>query len=152
MNWRFRESEWTPGVGDGQGGLACCDWWGRKESDTTERLNWTELKHIFISITLKWGLNFRLAGVEPFISGYVYSWKSRLMAGILGLWFGILGKDGGEASKLSVPIPLLWWLQEMLALSYCPIMRSLLFSHMLTFCLLNSFQVILFYLDNIVQI
>ena len=29
----------TPGVGDGQGGLAC---WGRKESDTTERLNWTE--------------------------------------------------------------------------------------------------------------
>ena len=37
------ESEWTPGVGDGQGGLACCDSWGRKESDTTERLNWTEL-------------------------------------------------------------------------------------------------------------
>ena len=38
-----RESEWTLGVGDGQGGLACCDSWGRKESDTTERLNWTEL-------------------------------------------------------------------------------------------------------------
>ena len=37
------ESEWTPGVGEGQGGLACCDSWGRKESDTTERLNWTEL-------------------------------------------------------------------------------------------------------------
>ena len=35
-----RESEWTPGVGDGQGGLVCCDSWGRKESDTTERLNW----------------------------------------------------------------------------------------------------------------
>ena len=35
------ESEWTPGVGDGQGGLACCDSWGRKESDTTE--DWTEL-------------------------------------------------------------------------------------------------------------
>ena len=35
--------EWTPGVGDGQGGLACCDSWGRKESDTTEQLNWTEL-------------------------------------------------------------------------------------------------------------
>ena len=33
-----RESEWTPGVGDGQGGLACCDSWGRKESDTTEQL------------------------------------------------------------------------------------------------------------------
>ena len=38
------ESEWTPGVCDGQGGLACCDSWGHKESDTTERLNWTELK------------------------------------------------------------------------------------------------------------
>ena len=37
-----REFEWTPEVGDGQGGLACCDSWGRKESDTTERLNWTE--------------------------------------------------------------------------------------------------------------
>ena len=37
-----RESEWTPGVGDGQGGLACSDSWGRKESDTTEQLNWTE--------------------------------------------------------------------------------------------------------------
>ena len=38
-----QESEWTPGVGDGQGGLACCDSGGRKESDMTERLNWTEL-------------------------------------------------------------------------------------------------------------
>ena len=34
------EFEWTPGVGDGQGGLACCDSWGRRESDTTKRLNW----------------------------------------------------------------------------------------------------------------
>ena len=34
---------WTLGVGDGQGGLACCDSWGSKELDTTERLNWTEL-------------------------------------------------------------------------------------------------------------
>ena len=38
-----RESEWTPGVGDGQVGLVCCDSWGRKESDMTEQLNWTEL-------------------------------------------------------------------------------------------------------------
>ena len=38
-----RESEWTPGVGDGQGGLACCDSWGHKELDITEWLNWTEL-------------------------------------------------------------------------------------------------------------
>ena len=35
------ECEWTLGVGDGQGGLECCRSWGCKESDTTERLNWT---------------------------------------------------------------------------------------------------------------
>ena len=33
---------WTPGVGDGQGGLACCGSWGLKELDTTEWQNWTE--------------------------------------------------------------------------------------------------------------
>ena len=33
----------TPGVGDGQGGLVCCSSWGHKESDTTERRNWTKL-------------------------------------------------------------------------------------------------------------
>ena len=37
------EFEQAPRVGDGQGGLACCSPWGCKESDTTERLNWTEL-------------------------------------------------------------------------------------------------------------
>ena len=36
------EYEWTPGVGDGQGGLVCCDSWGCKESDMTEWLNWTQ--------------------------------------------------------------------------------------------------------------
>ena len=45
--WHHRldggESEWTPGVDDGQGGLACCDSWGHKESDTTERLIWSDL-------------------------------------------------------------------------------------------------------------
>ena len=37
------ELEQAPGVGDGQGGLACCSPWGRKELDTIEWLNWTEL-------------------------------------------------------------------------------------------------------------
>ena len=35
--------EWTPGIGDGEGGLVCSDSWGRKESDMTEQLNWTKL-------------------------------------------------------------------------------------------------------------
>ena len=46
LGWHHRLSGhgfgWTPGAGDGQGGLACCDSCSRKESDTTERLNWTE--------------------------------------------------------------------------------------------------------------
>ena len=46
-----RESEWTPEVGDGQGGLACCNPWGHEESDTTEWLNWTE------QVLLKWVLS-----------------------------------------------------------------------------------------------
>ena len=41
--WHHRldghEFELTPEVGDGQGGLACCNSWGRKESDITEQLN-----------------------------------------------------------------------------------------------------------------
>ena len=38
-----RESQCTPGGGDGQGGPACRDSWGRKESDTTEQLIWSDL-------------------------------------------------------------------------------------------------------------
>ena len=43
---------WTLGVGDGQGGLVCCGSWGRKESDTTERLNGTELDFTLVSLYL----------------------------------------------------------------------------------------------------
>ena len=46
VGWHHRlsghEFEQAPGVGDGQGGLACCGPWGRRESDTTERLNYTD--------------------------------------------------------------------------------------------------------------
>ena len=51
--WHHRldgcECDWTPRAGDGQGGLACCDSWGRKESDTTEQLNWTVLLILWFS-------------------------------------------------------------------------------------------------------
>ena len=47
VGWYHRldghELEQAPGVGDGQGDLACCSSWGLKESDTTERLKWTEM-------------------------------------------------------------------------------------------------------------
>ena len=52
--WHHRldahEFGWTPGVGDGQGSLACCNSWGHKESDTTERLNWTELLYNIVVV------------------------------------------------------------------------------------------------------
>jgi len=53
-----RESEWTPGVGDGQGGLACCNSWGRKELDMTEWLNWTIYFYLF-SFFLHYSLNLK---------------------------------------------------------------------------------------------
>ena len=54
---------WTPGVGDGQGGLACCNSWGRKESDTTEWLNWiwhyTYISHLAYPFIFWWmGLSY----------------------------------------------------------------------------------------------
>ena len=48
-----REFEWTLRVGDGQGGLACWDSWSRKESDTTEPLNWTDV----LSDEKKWQMD-----------------------------------------------------------------------------------------------
>ena len=55
--WHHRldghESEWTPGDGYGQGDLACCNSWGHKELDTTERLNWTELNWMKIKCNYK---------------------------------------------------------------------------------------------------
>ena len=48
------EFERSLGVGDVQGGLACCDSWGRKESDTTERLNWTDAWYfIYVCIYIR---------------------------------------------------------------------------------------------------
>ena len=50
------EFGWTPDVGDGQGGLVCCDSWGCKESDMTERLSWTEWL-FFINLAKTWQKN-----------------------------------------------------------------------------------------------
>ena len=51
--WMASPNRWAwvwvnSGSCDGQGGLACCDSWGHKKSDVTERLNWTELNWIYI--------------------------------------------------------------------------------------------------------
>ena len=71
--WHHRlnghEFEWTPGAGDGQGGLACCISWGCNELDMTERLNWTEL----------------MATVCLFL----FFWPFQVKRGILVPWPGI---------------------------------------------------------------
>ena len=50
------EFGWTPGVGDGQGGLTCCNSWGHKELDTTERLNWTDAWGCQGELSRYWGI------------------------------------------------------------------------------------------------
>ena len=54
------EFGWTPGVGDGQEGLACCISWGRKYSDTTEWLNWNELNTTKANLCSSMILNYEL--------------------------------------------------------------------------------------------
>ena len=66
------ESEWTPGAGDGQGGLVCCNSWGRKELNTTEWMNWTELIYPMII---------------QYLTYYVYSmtWETFICTMLFGL-------------------------------------------------------------------
>ena len=72
VGWHHRldghEFEWTQGVGVGHVGLACCDSWGHRESDVTERLNWTDwtereplylAHHPKEAALLTWGINQR---------------------------------------------------------------------------------------------
>ena len=66
-----REFEWTPGVGDGQGGLACCDSWGRKESDTTEQLNWTEQVQLSVC-SLVFSMKFPMDETTVILNKYLY--------------------------------------------------------------------------------
>ena len=115
------ESEWTLGVGDGQGVLACCDSWGRKESDMTERLNWTELKSLYI---LKiWGelwivlelpqkqpatlnIYLHLLFISPF---YLFRWlrckESAFNVGVAGDSVSVPGLVGSPRGGNGSPFP-----------------------------------------------
>ena len=66
------ESGWTPGVGDGQGGLACCDSWGHKESDMTELLIWSDIcwsiyKHVLNTYYMQAHKSSTLPNAKPII-------------------------------------------------------------------------------------
>ena len=77
---------WTLGVGDGQGGLACCCSWGRKESDTTEQLNWNELNRV--NEFINWQLFTTWLKQENYLT---YNWGKSLL----------LNLDGSKISKWS---------------------------------------------------
>ena len=66
VGWHHRldgpEFEQAPGVGDGQGSLACCSPWGHKELDMTEWLNWTEAT--LMCMPSKW--SFKTSSTDPF--------------------------------------------------------------------------------------
>ena len=80
------EFEWTPGVGDGQRGLACCDSWGHKELDTTEQLNWTEL-------------NWRNSTLFSIVAAPMYTWSFFL----IDLYMVFLRIDCPMPSRRSSP-------------------------------------------------
>ena len=95
VGWHHRLNghgfEWTPGVGDGQGGLACYSSWGRKESDMTERLNWTEVKCLGL---FKGGNNRILKMVNQILS--LLAFDSLLL--LLRCWYVRCLKDSNVYS------------------------------------------------------
>ena len=95
------EFEWTPGVDDGQGGLACCDLWRCKESDTTELLNWTELNYTLAGI---------LDGQRSWKCSRLVVWftETRLQGEMVVWWVAnTVGKRGGLENALLSGTP--WW-------------------------------------------
>jgi len=80
-----REFDWSPGVGDGQGGPACCNSWGHKESDTTEQLNWTGyssvpsmLLQMAMLHSFLWLSSILLLYTPHFLYALIYWWTPRL--------------------------------------------------------------------------
>ena len=62
----------TSGIGDGQGGLACCGSWGRKESDTTEWLNWIEPEPLLCHVILKANIHICIISLHWIFIPLVY--------------------------------------------------------------------------------
>ena len=81
VGWHHRlnghEFEWTPGVGDGQGGLECCSPWGHKKWDLTEQLNWVKVKVAQQCLTLCDSVGCRLAGssLHVILQARILEWE-----------------------------------------------------------------------------
>jgi len=105
------ESEWTLGVGDGQGGLACCNSWGRKESDMTEWLNWTELMAILFFTT--WDFTFT--------TRHIHNWASFLF------WPSHFFLSGAISNCPPLFPSLAYWMPSDLGGSSCSVISFCLF-------------------------
>ena len=107
VGWHHRLNRWvwaTLGAGDGQRSLACCSPWGRKESDTTERLNWTELKTLPGSFRF-WGKHGAICWVlSKLLALLVPSFHVRLCDipsnSVISLWSSL---SGGCCDKKPIP-------------------------------------------------
>ena len=75
------EFGWTLGVGDGQGGLVCCDSCGRKESDTTEGLNWTHVHIYYACISTSLSDLYYYSAVFKFQT--ILTWEKKLSKAFL---------------------------------------------------------------------
>ena len=83
VGWHHRLNEhgfgsWTPGAGNGQGGLECCSLWGCKESDKTERLSWpTRLISLVVINKTFWGEKF-WAFADRSVSYFANVWQTKI--------------------------------------------------------------------------
>ena len=107
--WHHRldrhEFAWTPGVGDGQGGLTCCNSRGRKESDTTEWLNWTELSRITKLCSSLYGVEIKEITsyiIPPFCRQvYLVEWKDCWIFGRESYFDCLLSYFGNKKKLIS---------------------------------------------------
>ena len=78
--------EQAPGIGDGQGSLACCSPWGHKESDTTERLNWIILRRVLTLTSNEYTSIHFVTPHRIIINSFPYSCCSDILRALLGLF------------------------------------------------------------------
>ena len=102
-----RESQWTPGVGDGQGGLACCDSCSCKESDTTERLIWSHLTTVKLRHSVHQKTSWRKCKGGG--ASLVAQWVVRNLPAMQETWVRSLGwEEPLEKGKTTHPSILVW--------------------------------------------
>ena len=107
VGWHHRLSGhgfgWTPGVCDGQGSLACYSSWGRKESDMTEQLNWTDNSYssfkIHFTVTFHLGIFTQLLQAKKVSNNQGIPPIQSLITSLLFISFILSGKHVPEKSK-----------------------------------------------------